>query len=117
MIEMRDKLALGAPYLHYCALNKEYEKRTTGRAGQLRVRLSTKCIAITDSGVEVENADGHRELIPADRVILAVGIQNDLDYVEEFRDTAPEFRKVGDCNKPAAMLEAVRLGYDVAFGL
>ena len=160
VIEMRDKLALGAPYLHYCALNKEYEKRAAKqgagacsgqdlktdqpvgacsgqrikidppidawsgpqavderKSGNLRVQLSAKCIAITDSGVEVENADGHRELLPADRVILAVGIQNDIDYVEGFREAALEFRKVGDCNKPAAMLEAVRLGYDVAFGL
>lgn len=115
VIEMREKLALGAPYLHYAALNKEYEKREDKE--NLHVLLQAKCTAITDDGVEIEDADGNKKLIPADLVILAAGMTNDIDYVESLREAALEFRKIGDCNKPATMLEAVRLGYDVAFGL
>ena len=65
----------------------------------------------------MENAEGEKTLCPADTVLLAVGMRADEEAVEAFRECAMEFRKIGDCNKPATMTEAVRLGYDVAFGL
>lgn len=112
VVEARNKLSLGAPYLHYAAINKEYEK-----PGSPEVLLNTKCVFISEDGVAVESKDGIRKILPADTVILATGMKADIDKTESFRNAAMEFRKIGDCNKPAAMLEAVRLGYDVSFGL
>lgn len=112
VVEMRDKLCLGAPYLHHMAVNKEYQK-----PGAPTALLGSKCMEITRDGVLVEHADGKWQQYPADTVILAVGMRADMDQVEALRDCALEFRKIGDCNKPATMTEAVRLGYDVAFGL
>ncbi len=112
VVEMRDKLCLGAPYLHYMAVNKEYQKQ-----GAPKVLLNHRCVSITEEGVWVENAEGEKTLCPADTVLLAVGMRADEGAVEAFRECALEFRKIGDCNKPATMTEAVRLGYDVAFGL
>ena len=112
VVEMRDKLCLGAPYLHHMAVNKEYQK-----PGAPTVLLETRCMGISSEGVLVERKDGSRECYPADTVLLAIGMKADVDQVEELRDCAMEFYKIGDCNKPATMTEAVRLGYDVAFGL
>ncbi len=113
VLEMRDQLCLGAPYLHFMAVNKEYQKPDAPAA-----YLNHKCISITEEGVVAENIKtGEKRLYLADTVLLAIGMKADIDYVEQFRDAALEFRKIGDCNKPATMTEAVRLGYDVAFGL
>ncbi len=113
VVEMRDRIGLGAPYLHYMAVNKEYQKPDAPT-----VLVNSKCIRITEEGVLVEHIHtGERTLCPADTVLLAIGMRADIDEVEAYRDCALEFRKIGDCNKPATMTEAVRLGYDVAFGL
>ena len=113
VVEMRDQICLGAPYLHYTAVNKEYLKE-----GAPKALVNSKCISISSEGVLIENVQtGEQTLCPADTVLLAIGMRADLDEVEAYRDCALEFRKIGDCNKPATMTEAVRLGYDVAFGL
>lgn len=112
VVEMRDRICLGAPYLHYMAVNKEYEK-----PGAPKAVVNSKCVSISADGVLVEDKEGKQTLLPADTVLLAIGMRADLKEVEAFRDCALEFRKIGDCNKPATMTEAVRLGYDVAFGL
>lgn len=113
VVEMRDQICLGAPYLHYTAVNKEYLKE-----GAPKALVNSKCISISSEGVLIENVQtGEQTLCPADTVLLAMGMRADLDEVEAYRDCALEFRKIGDCNKPATMTEAVRLGYDVAFGL
>lgn len=112
VIEMRNQLCLGAPYLHYMAVNKEYQK-----PGAPEVYLSTQCVGITEKDVVAENSQGKRFSIPADTVLLAIGMRAEVEKAEAFRNCAKEFFKIGDCYKPATMTEAVRLGYDVAFGL
>ena len=112
VVEMRGEICLGAPYLHYMAVNKEYKKE-----GAPTALVNTKCKSITEDGVWVENADGEEIFLKADTVLLAIGMRADVDEVEAYRDCALEFRKIGDCNKPATMAEAIRLAYDAAFGL
>ena len=94
------------------AVNKEYKKE-----GAPTALVNTKCKSITEDGVWVENADGEEIFLKADTVLLAIGMRADVDEVEAYRDCALEFRKIGDCNKPATMAEAIRLAYDAAFGL
>ena len=56
-------------------------------------------------------------MVPADSILMAVGMAPKADEAEKLRDCAKRFFRIGDCNKPATVAEATRLGYDVAFGL
>ena len=62
VVEMRDQICLGAPYLHYTAVNKEYLKE-----GAPKALVNSKCISISSEGVLIENVQtGEQTLCPAD---------------------------------------------------
>lgn len=112
VIEMRDKLCLGSPYLHYMAVNKEYAK-----PGAPLALMECTCSGITAEGVHVRDSKGHEHVCPADTILMAVGVAPKMQEAETLRDCAKYFFRVGDCNTPATVAEATRLAYDVAFGL
>ena len=112
VLEMRDRLSLGAPYLHYAAINQKFQE-----PGAPQAVLGATCTEISREGVHVKRKEGTEEIYPADTILLAVGMRAKLDEAEALRDCAPKFFRIGDCNKPATIAEATRLAYDVAFGL
>jgi 2,4-dienoyl-CoA reductase-like NADH-dependent reductase (Old Yellow Enzyme family)/thioredoxin reductase len=112
IIQRRDKLALGAPYLQFIAINKEYKKEKAPE-----VYLNSGVTKITDDGVWVRTAEGAEKFIPADTVLVAAGMKAKEAEAEALRGAALEFRKVGDCNKAGSIAAATRLGYDAAVGL
>ena len=112
VIEKRDRLALGAPYLQYIAVNKEYEK-----AGAPSVYLESEVIKITEDGVTIKDKQGKNIAIKADAVLLAIGMKAREAEAEGLRDGALEFRKIGDCKRAATVEAATRLAWDVAYGL
>ncbi|MFH1169702.1 MAG: FAD-dependent oxidoreductase [Chloroflexota bacterium] len=65
---------------------------------------------ITAKGVQVTNAEGHDELIAADRVIVAVGGRPVDNLVLALEGKVPELYTAGDCNRPRVIIEAVYEG-------
>jgi hypothetical protein len=59
------------------------------------------------------NRKGVSDFIPADAVILAVGLKSDQAIAESFRGTAPEVFSIGDCVKPRMIREAVEEGFSL----
>ena len=81
---------------------------------KIDVYTSTKCKAITDAGVEAEDKDGNDILIPADNVIISVGMRPLTAQSEALRDCAPTFIPVGNCVRPGVVFDAIRAGFDAA---
>ena len=81
---------------------------------KIDVYTSTKCKAITDAGVEAEDKDGNDLLIPADNVIISVGMRPLAAQSEALRDCAPIFIPIGNCVRPGVVCDAVRAGFDAA---
>jgi NADPH-dependent 2,4-dienoyl-CoA reductase/sulfur reductase-like enzyme len=54
---------------------------------------------------------GHRAHIPADTVVLALGMAPRTVLVEELRRAAPRAVVVGDCVAPRHIIDAVREGF------
>ena len=75
---------------------------------------STKCSAITDEGVQAVDKDGREILIPADSVVISVGMRPLSAAVEALRDCAPEFIPIGNCVRPGVVKDAIRAGFDAA---
>lgn len=68
------------------------------------VYLQTKCVEVTEQGVFVKRADGEKELLKADSVIMATGLRPDLETLETFENSAYDVIRVGDCDKVGNLL-------------
>ena len=112
ILEMQNRLASDAPYLHYIAMLNEVEQ-----LDNLQVMLERKCTAITEDGVVGSDKNGGEEIFPADTIIVAVGMESRREESETFRNLAPEVIMVGDCVQPGQMIPAVLNGYFAGYNL
>lgn len=110
VVEMLDKAASDASYLHWLALTKELEKN-------VKVELNTKCFEITGSGVYARDGEGNEKRFPADTVLLATGVKPRTELVESLRGLALDFSVIGDCFQPGTVLEAIHFGYYTALNI
>lgn len=83
----------------------------------VRCITDAKCTAISDEGIYVTQALGNTELIPADSVVLAVGMRSTSETVHSLLDSAVEVIPVGDCIRPATVRQASRTAYFGALGI
>ncbi|TRO62867.1 FAD-dependent oxidoreductase [Candidatus Bathyarchaeota archaeon] len=110
IVEMLEKAAPDAPYLHWLGLMKELEK-------SVKLETRVKCTKITEEGVHAVNEKGEELFYPADTILLAVGLRAKTATVESLRNTAPDFSVIGDCLQPATVMEAIHLGYFAAMDI
>ena len=83
----------------------------------VKTEVSARCTAIGDHTVEAQREDGSVVTIPADTVILAVGMRARTALAESFRECAPQVMDIGNCMKPGQVKEAIRSGFDAAMFL
>ncbi|QCX33143.1 hypothetical protein FDN13_05195 [Caloramator sp. E03] len=74
-------------------------------------------IRIYPNGITVKDKDGKEIFYEADTVVYAVGMKPKKDVVESLRGSVAMFRAIGDCVKPAKVLEAVRDGMFAAMDI
>jgi pyruvate/2-oxoglutarate dehydrogenase complex dihydrolipoamide dehydrogenase (E3) component len=110
IIEMLEKAAPDAPYLHWLGLMKELEKT-------VKLETRVKCTKISDEGVYAVDAKGENRFYPSDTILLAVGLKPRTETVESLRNCAPDFSVIGDCLQPATIMEAIHLGYFSAMNI
>jgi NADPH-dependent 2,4-dienoyl-CoA reductase/sulfur reductase-like enzyme len=77
-------------------------------------RTEVNLAEITDKGVIVEVGDGDRTDIPADNVILSLGVRPRLEAVQAFQGLAREVYVVGDCSRPRNLMSAIHDAFTVA---
>ena len=69
---------------------------------------------ISSQGVTYLDSDQQTHILPADTVLLAVGMRSNAEEAETFRPCAKQFRKLGDCVKVGNVSHAIHQAYDVA---
>jgi 2,4-dienoyl-CoA reductase-like NADH-dependent reductase (Old Yellow Enzyme family)/thioredoxin reductase len=104
ILEMLEKAAADAPYLHWLGLMRELEK-------SVRLETRVKCTRVTEGGVFAVNERGEERFYEADTILLAVGLMPRTEMVESLRSCAPDFVVIGDCLQPATVMEAIHMGY------
>ncbi|MEM4246645.1 MAG: FAD-dependent oxidoreductase [Candidatus Bathyarchaeia archaeon] len=110
IIEMLEKAAPEAPYLHWLALMKELEK-------SVRLEIGTMVTRITEDGVFAVSKKGEERFYEADTILLAVGLKPRTEIVESLRNCAQDFAVIGDCLQPATVMEAIHMGYFSAMNI
>lgn len=113
IVEMVDDIAVDSTPAHRRAMKVQMAACPVPPT----ILTSTKCKGVNSGGVLVESPLGKELLLEADTIIVAVGMQSLTDEADLLRTTKHSFRAIGDCVKPAKVLEAVRGGYDAAVTL
>lgn len=107
ILEMQSKLAPDAMRTY----QEELEGQVHDHCSHV---LGARVTAIRAQGVSYVDSQGAEHQVDADTVILAAGMRSLSAQAEEFRDSAPAFRRLGDCLKIGNISTAVRIAYDAA---
>ena len=77
------------------------------------VSLQTRvtCEEIHDDAVTVITAEGEKQTIPADSVVLAVGYKPNNELFRSLEGKVPEIRCIGDSVEPRRIRETINYGY------
>ena len=107
ILEMQPKLAPDAM--------RTYQEELEGQVhDHCTAILHAKVTKIESDGVTYEDSSGQAHKIPADTVILAVGMRPLAVQAETFRSCAENFRKLGDCVKVGNVKTVTRAAFDAA---
>jgi 2,4-dienoyl-CoA reductase-like NADH-dependent reductase (Old Yellow Enzyme family)/thioredoxin reductase len=112
IVEMTDAVGDPVNWRHTVPLVMRMDETPT-----LAYKTGLKCTEITASAIKVVDRSGKEQLIEADTVILAVGMQPNSAAVDRLRNCVPDFYPVGDCVKPQRIMEAMQGGYFTALDI
>lgn len=87
------------------------------RSKKVTLRTSSTCEEISEDSVRITTADGEKETIPADTVIMAVGYKANERLYKALEGKVPEIYCIGDSSQPRRILEAIREGYETGLAL
>ncbi len=110
VLEMQSKLAPDAMRTYQEELEGQVHDHCTAILGARVTKISAEGVTYTDK-------DGQEHLVPADTVILAVGMKPLAKQAEAFRECADGFRKLGDCVKVGNVKTVTRAAFDAAMTL
>lgn len=105
IVEMKDGLALDAPYIHWKHLLAKVEEN-------IHTYCSATVRSIEENGVRITGAAGEDILLEADTVLYATGMKATSQQYDSWQNLACEVIPIGDCRRSARILEAMRSGYN-----
>lgn len=81
---------------------------------KLNCLTDARCTEITEQAVSISNGKGVDHTIPADSVILAVGMKAREGEAESLRELAGRFVSIGDCVRSATVEHAMASAFYTA---
>lgn len=105
LIEMNDRLVSSGNDLYRLALEEHFSKYDN-----LHVYLKTVCRSIDSEGVNVSCGQDSAH-IDGEQVLLSLGFRPDMKLVCSLYGIVADTYHVGDCDRPATVLEAVNNAY------
>jgi 2,4-dienoyl-CoA reductase-like NADH-dependent reductase (Old Yellow Enzyme family)/thioredoxin reductase len=84
---------------------------------KVRQYAGVSCEEITDRSVSIGTAEGKREVIAADTVVIAAGFSPKHGLFRSLRGMVPELYHIGDSAQPAGIFEAIGSGAAIGYRL
>lgn len=107
IVEMLPEAAIKViPVVRMALLGKLSEKGVT-------ILTNTKVEEINSTSMTVTNADGKRQILNADNIVLAAGAVSNKQLAESLRGKVQEFYLIGDAMEPRRIKEALSEGYHI----
>ena len=95
-------------------INYARETSETKRLDNPVVRLNVKVKGITPDGIEIEDKDGDKSILPYDTLVISRGRTKNDSLYEKIEGKATEVYKIGDCAAAADIQRAVWSANEVA---
>ena len=110
VLEMQGMLAAESTMIHYYTMFRDaWEAIDT-----LHPYTNARVTAINDDSVTYMDKDGVEHSVPADTVVVSLGMKALTDEALSFYGSADRFALVGDCRKPATVEQAMRSAFAVS---
>jgi 2-enoate reductase len=94
--------------------NKQYLYKMLAEDG-VSVLTNTNLVRISEHGAVVENKYHRFEAeLKADTIILALGLKPETDVLKALQGTVKELYSIGDCERPAKIIDAIWGAFDIA---
>jgi 2,4-dienoyl-CoA reductase-like NADH-dependent reductase (Old Yellow Enzyme family)/thioredoxin reductase len=110
VLEMREELAADATLIHYRSMFVEAWEAIENLHTVTKARVS----GIVDGEVRYVDGSGAECSLPADNVVLAVGMKSQQEKALSFYGAADRFFAIGDCIQTGTIHEAVRQAFATA---
>lgn len=110
IVEMMDDYARDAYMSHRQAIDMFMPK-------SVEIVCGVACTEVRPDGISYRCADGSIHDVKADTVLYAVGMKAKKAELEELIKAHPNTRFIGDCRKPARVLQTVRDGMFAAYDI
>ncbi|MBW2003372.1 MAG: FAD-dependent oxidoreductase [Deltaproteobacteria bacterium] len=91
--------------------SKAYELGRLHRAG-ITIMTKNPVREIIKEGIVVDD-NGKSRFVPADTVVLAVGVTSDRELLKELATAKVEVYAIGDCVVPRDIMQATSQGFNV----
>jgi 2,4-dienoyl-CoA reductase-like NADH-dependent reductase (Old Yellow Enzyme family)/thioredoxin reductase len=83
-------------------------------SNNVKLVTEVKLTEIKDNGVIVADSNQNKIEIPADTVVLSLGVVSRSKEVQKLRELAPEVFVVGDCLKPRNLMASIHDAFNIA---
>jgi len=83
------------------------------RQNGVQMRSETRLVEITPTAGVVIDRSGRRDELPADSVVLALGMKSRSEEARPLLGLAPEAYTIGDCRSPRDLMSAIHEGFSV----
>lgn len=80
----------------------------------VKVLTKSKVLEITDKGIIIADEHNKRSTLPADTVVLAVGMDSNDGFSGTLADKIPEVYSIGDCVEPRKIIDTIWEGFRIA---
>lgn len=85
---------------------------------QVVFMLNRKCTKVDDKGVYLENTKtGEQYYLPCDAVVISIGVTPTNAYGDQLQESFRNVYRIGDAEKPAMIMEAMRAALNTALAL
>ena len=108
LVEMLEAIALDMEPINRMDLLEKIRK-----AG-IEVLLRKTVRQITEKGIFVSDEGGKEDLIPADRIVLAFGVEPENSLALQLEGRVPELHVIGDSRRAGKIIDAVYDGHRIA---
>jgi 2,4-dienoyl-CoA reductase-like NADH-dependent reductase (Old Yellow Enzyme family)/thioredoxin reductase len=113
IVEMTNIIGEPLNWQHQIPLMRRMDETPT-----LSYKTELRCVEITASGIKVaDKQQGKEQMIEADTVVLAVGMQANSYVTDKLRDCVVNLYPIGDCVRPQKIREAMQGGYFTALDI
>ena len=110
VIEMLDDYARDAYMSHRQAIDLFMPET-------VNITCGVACTEVRPDGISYKEKDGTIKSIEADTVLFAIGMRAKTKEVEELMTACANTRIIGDCKKPAKIMQAIRDGMFAAYDI